>query len=252
MGQSRNRLQRMISDHPFCAFCGGDAPTTSVEHMPSRILFDSKQRPKGMEFPSCGDCQESTRKAELVVALLSRLYPEPETQRQREEIREIMRSAEHNNRGLLAEMKTDQLETLQQLGSRAFALPTWHFLDVSGPIAKTAIHLFARKLALAFHYDLTGEIVPKGARLFVDQYSNFHALTEGMPTEMMDYLGNEKTLRMGRQHVFEQFSWQSAQVVDGSMTAHMAYFRKSMALLLVVYPDVGDLSEEGLEYTIVV
>lgn len=142
MGQSRRRLERLIAIHPFCAFCSGERPTTSVEHMPSRILFDAKQRPRGLEFPCCHECQNSTRKAEQVVAVISRVYPDPISDQQRAEMREALRAAEYNNPGLLVEMHVDQLGVLQRLANQAFSLPTWDFLNLGGPICQRAIKLF--------------------------------------------------------------------------------------------------------------
>jgi hypothetical protein len=69
-----------------------------------------------------------------------------------------------------------------------------------------------------------------------------------MPTDMMEMLGMERTLRMGLQEVGEQFSYQSRQVSDGDFTGHMVYFRDSVAFFLAVYPDVSEVPPEGLQH----
>lgn len=252
MGQSRSRLASLIAKHPFCAFCSGERPTASVEHMPSRILFDAKQRPKGLEFPSCVECQNSTRKAEQVVAVISRLYPDPVSEQQRADVREAFRAAEYNNPGLLAEMHVDQVGVLQRLASQAFALPTWDFLNLGGPICQRAIKLFGQKLAKALHFELTRYPLPRGAGIYVQHYSNFHAFTGEMPQQLMEVLGAEKSLVMGRQQAWGQFSYQSQQVIDGTITAHMAFFRQALSLLMVVYPDPNDIGENGAAFVDIV
>lgn len=247
MGASKNRLSRMKQKFPMCAFCCGEGVTTSVEHMPSRVLFDLKQRPKGLEFPSCQSCQDSTRKNELVVAMLSRIYPDPRTTQARHEMREILRSVRTNFPGLLEAMRVDQVGVLSRLGDKAFKLPEWNFLSTGGAQVQGAINGFGLKLAKALHLELTGRIVPRGAGIFVEQFSNFNALTEAMPHDLMDAIGNEKTLQMGKQNAWDTFSYQSANVVDGAQTVHFAYFRQSFSLLMCVYPDPAEIPDEGRE-----
>ncbi len=250
MGQSHNRLKQMKSDHPVCIFCAGAAATTSVEHMPSRILFDGKWRPKGLEFPSCETCQNSTRRAEPIMGLITRLFPAPENKTQIEDFRALARSAERNNPGILTEMKADQLSILNRIGIAAFKLPNWNFLSLGGPIVTTALDAFSRKMAMALHFELTKNFVPQGARLFVQQYSNFDAIVDGFPGDMMDFLGPGRTLQMGQKHVSEQFAYRSAEVEESSITIHMVFYRQALATLLIVYPDTKDLTKEDMDHTV--
>lgn len=245
MGASKQRLARMIAAHPHCIFCGGANPTTSVEHMPSRTLFDNKLRPKGLEFPSCQECQNSTRREELLISMLSRMYPDAATAEARAETRSIIAAALHNFPGLGSETLPDQLPILERLGIKANHLPTWNFLDLGGPTCTEAIEKFAIKLAKALHFELTGEIVPSGAAIFYHRYSNLDAMTGGMPDDLMEALGDEKMLAMGKLNSLGTFSYQSATIPDTKQTAHMAYFRQSFALLLRVYPDVAEVEEHA-------
>jgi len=57
--------------------------------------------------------------------------------------------------------------------------------------------------------------------------------------------GAEKSLVMGRQQAWGQFSYQSQQVVDGTITAHMAFFRQALSILMVAYPDPSEIGENG-------
>ncbi|WP_245506189.1 hypothetical protein [Rhizobium leguminosarum] len=234
-------LAKILQRSPFCVFCGGQSSATTVEHMPSRVIFDGKQRPRGMEFPSCEACQQMTRKAELVIGLLSRIYPDPTVSMHKDEIRELFRSVSRNIPGLLQEMYVDQLPVLVRLGANAFKLPSWDFLDFGGPIISQAIDLFGFKLGAALHFELTGRIVPAGGGVWVNQYSNADAHIGELPDEILHLLGPGYTLRMGRQNVEKQFRYQSAQVQDIDMTVHFAVFREAFALLMVVYTD-GELA----------
>jgi hypothetical protein len=234
------RHEHLKRENPFCIFCGGTSPTTSVEHMPSRILFDGKQRPKGLEFPSCQECQDSTRREELVVAMFSRNYPDAITAQARREGQKIIRSVRQRFPELFHEMRIDQLSVLRELGEAAKSLPTWNFASM-GPIANTIIRRFGTKLAIALHFELTKQIVPRRAGIVVLHFTNYHAITEGMPTDLMDALGREKALVMGQQHTGATFSYQSARLSNEPTTVHMAYFRQSFSLLLAVFPNIFDV-----------
>lgn len=208
---------------------------TSVEHMPSRILFDGKDRPKGLEFASCQACQDSTRREELAIAMFSRAYPNPKTPAAQSETQKIFQNAFQNFPGLQEEIQTDQLSVLRGLGQSVTRLPSWDFISMSGPIAKAIVQKFGMKLAVALHYELTGRIVPRGAGIIVLPYTNTVAATEGMPLELKEALGVEKVLSMGRKHTTGTFSYQSQDVGEETHTVHFAYFRQAFTLLLYVH-----------------
>lgn len=240
------RHSALKRDYPHCIFCAGERPTTSVEHMPSRILFDAKQRPKGLEFPSCQKCQNSTRKEELAVAMFSRIYPDATTPAGRQEVRKIMRDAGRAFPKLLKEMEIDQLPILAELGATAHKLPAWNFVTCGGPIAREIIEKFALKLAVALHFEERKVSVPRGAGILVTHYTNYRALVDGMPIEFMDALGAEKTLVMGAKHASDTFSYQTSALEDEPTTLHMAYFRQSFALLMAVFPRFEDVPPDLL------
>ncbi|TAU50001.1 hypothetical protein ELI00_19560 [Rhizobium ruizarguesonis] len=203
--------------------------------MPSRVLFDRKHRPKGLEFSSCQPCQNTTRKAETVVAMLSRVYPDPTTKTQRDEFRKLLYAAERHNPGLVSEMETDQLGHLHRLGEVAAQLPSWNFLNVGGPICTSSVSAFAFKLGLALHYEITQQIVPKGGVVVVARFSNVDAFTGDLPKEMLGLFGPGRTLEMGKFRVAEQFEYSSIHAGRiMPISAHFATFRMSMALILFV------------------
>ncbi|MGZ2442804.1 hypothetical protein [Sinorhizobium medicae] len=224
---------------------------TSVEHMPPRSLFEGKQRPRGLEFPSCQKCQNSTRREELAVAMFSRIYPDSPTEKGRKEYQKIIRSVSRNHAGLLEEMNIDRLAVLRDIGEAANRLPTWNFLNCGGPLATTIISKFATKLAAALHFELTHEIVPRGAAIFVMHFTNYSAIVEGMPIDLLDALGVEKILAMGAQHSGGVFSYQSRRLNGEPTTIHMAYFRQSFALLLGVFPRFSDVPPQALAHIVI-
>jgi hypothetical protein len=61
-----------LESNPMCCFCGGTEVATTIEHLPARIVFPKKHRPKGLEFPACGTCNEQTRGDDSVLSVVAR------------------------------------------------------------------------------------------------------------------------------------------------------------------------------------
>ena len=246
MDQPRTFTQRLLAAQPNCIYCGGHTPATTVEHMPSRIIFDNKQRPKGLEFSACKACNDSTRKAETIIAMLSRVYPGEGDRFYQRELRKICDAAFRHHPGLVEEVNMDQVAGLKRLGDKAMQLPSWHFIHLGGPIVSNALDAFGMKLALSLHYEVTKRIVPTGGATLLTHYSNVDAFTGDLPQSVIDLFGSGRTLAMGRQEVSNQFRYSSAfDEETRSLSAHFAVFRESFAMMSVVAHDPADLPADA-------
>lgn len=70
MGERRRRREQFFREHPQCCFCGGDAPASTVDHVPNRAAFRERLAPEGFEFPACVPCQNDTRLDEIAFAFM--------------------------------------------------------------------------------------------------------------------------------------------------------------------------------------
>lgn len=178
--------------------------------------------------------------------MFSRIFPDAKTPKAQAESRKITKQTNRKFPGLFEEMYVDQLSVLNELGTGAGRLPTWNFVSCGGPIASSIIEAFAKKLSLALHFELTKEIVPRGSGIFMTHFTNYAAIVDGMPGDLMNALGKEKLLEMGRQSSADVFTYHSQRFDTEPTTIHMAYFRQSFALLMVVYPKFADVPAELL------
>src|SRR5438552_13482229 len=92
MGESKKKRGRMadVLKNATCIYCGGRNAATTVEHLPPRIMFRSKLRPQGLEFPCCVSCNSTTSTADLVAAFMGRSAPNlttPEDERDNAKLR---------------------------------------------------------------------------------------------------------------------------------------------------------------------
>jgi hypothetical protein len=87
----------------MCIYCGGVVPATTVDHMPPRIMFHGKRRPRGLEFASCQKCNEGTKHADLVASWVGRALPDYSGDDQATEYRAILAALKNNIPGILEE-----------------------------------------------------------------------------------------------------------------------------------------------------
>ena len=138
--QRRRRHQHILEDST-CIYCGGVSPATTVEHMPPRVIFWRRDRPKGLEFPSCEQCNNGTRLSDQVAGLMSRIYPNSTNSEHGEEFRRLLRAIRNNCPGLLEEMEIGP-GGQNLLRKRAPADVEGGFLRI-GPLVHSHMQVFA-------------------------------------------------------------------------------------------------------------
>src|SRR5438309_3008238 len=104
MGTGKRFHDLFLEKHPICCFCGGAARAETIDHVPPRTLFRDRRWPEGFIFPACNRCNDVTRKDELLVAMLGRMFPDAEKVEHKKEITSLMEGVNNNFPGLLASM----------------------------------------------------------------------------------------------------------------------------------------------------
>jgi hypothetical protein len=222
----------LIAEHRYCIYCGGVTPSEEVDHVPPRVMFKRKHRPKGMEFAACAECNRNASRFEMVAAIIGRISPDKDSPEWVVEWGKFLREADSNNPGLLEELQP----SLRQL-REARAIPNFEnsgALNVAGPIVQNSIRAFGAKLGLALHYHHTGRIVPNGGAVAVKWFSNHDKLTGRFPDSLLNILSARQTLKQGRFSVGDQFQFSSAVANTGQLAAYLATFNFAFATLSVV------------------
>ena len=175
MGQARTRRRSqaaLLASRPGCIYCAGAAVATTIEHMPPLAIFEGRQRPKGLEFPACAACNNGTGHADLVAAMLARVWPDAGTDVQRKDVLKIFRAIANNIPALLHEMDVGRAS--EKLARKRHNLSEdVHPLRADGPLLTRHILTFAAKLGFALHYDAKarpflplGEFKSCGSQIF--------------------------------------------------------------------------------------
>ena len=241
MGEAKQRRlafsARIREVQPFCIFCGGVHASETLEHYPPKIIFNGKHRPKGLEFGACRPCNANSGRADQIVGMLGRVYPDPQSELERDEYRRLLSAVERSAPGIIEEMEQDQLAAWRKWGIRGRA--SGGFLRVNGPIVTNAITTFGAKLGLALHYEATGRIAPIGGAVLVRWYSNLQAFAGELPEDFLNELGPGRTLRQGALSVPDQFRYASMVAEDITMSGHFAILREAFAVLMLVIEDAS-------------
>ena len=247
MGQRKARKSAFLAAHPLCCFCGGVAPSVEIDHVPARVLFHGRQWPEGYEFPACVSCNRSTRHDEQVVALLSRIYPDPSSPEEAKELRERMRAVQHNWPEILQEMQPTirQLRdaakkyNLKKPESGSYAdIPA---LAVNGPLVNKAIVGFGRKLFSALYYKHTGLILKHGGGIGIRWYTNLQIENEEIPRSLAKIVPGFPKLERSRRELGDQFFYRWGIADTNEVAVFLAIFRQSFAVLGYVSQKLSDI-----------
>jgi hypothetical protein len=214
---------------PICIYCAAN-PATTVEHMPPRIMFREKRRPKGLEFGACGDCNHGSSYADLVAAIVGRVFPDPATPEEEFEFRRLLQALDNNIPGMLEEMHLSEQAQAADLRK----LPTGFdggLLRVGGPLVTRYMRAFSLKLVAALHHEVTKEIVPAAGCVTARWLSNFERVTGAFPDTVFDHLLPPQTLAQGSFEVSDQFQYSWRTTEGGTAGVYFASFRFAFAIV---------------------
>jgi hypothetical protein len=209
------------------------------------MMFLGKQRPKGLEFPCCEQCNGGTSHADLVASLLGRTYPDQTGTQGERDVRKLFEAVKNNIPGLLEEMFIPPAS--QAIARRSIpSIPAGGAVfRANGPLVTKHMRTFAAKLGFAMHYEAFGERVPDKGAVFPMWFSNAQAARGELPMEIIERLPPKQTLRQGRKEVSDQFEYSSLIVEDGRHSIAYAVFRNSCAIFAVTAVDESEVLAAG-------
>jgi len=195
MGEAKQKLRAhaaILADAPGCIYCAGENVATTIEHMPPISVFEGRQRPKGLEFPACQQCNNGTRLSDLVAAMLSRAWPNPTTYVQTGDAKRLFNAVANNLPDVLWEMDIGRAG--EKLARKRNNIPAdAHPLRMDGPLLTAHLETFAAKMGFALHYELRGAPVPALGGIKPMWFSNLQALNGQIPDILFQMLPSPST-----------------------------------------------------------
>jgi hypothetical protein len=239
MGEAARRKRShkaLLKEKPFCVLCGGVKAATRIEHCPPIMMFRGRQRPNGLVFPSCKQCNSKTRQSDQVALLVGRFYPDPATDVDKADVKKLLQAVANNVPALLQEMYLRDAE--QEVRLEGISMPSGAgVLRADGPILSSYMLTFAAKLGLALHFELHQEPVPISGGVHPFWFSNVQAAKGEIPEELLATLPALRTMTQGKKHVADQFQYSWATTEEREDTLLYAVFRQSFAVAAITAKD---------------
>lgn len=155
------KAKDFIKIHPRCCFCGGTTAATTITHLPARIIFPRRHRPKRLEFPACATCNAQTRGDDSILAIVARALGS-----MRSRIPLIDEATLANAVGTaqisFPGFKLADRQDLQHVND---GLRKVRAFDVDHPIVHLCLCRLAAKFSLATFYQLTQGIADQTYRI---------------------------------------------------------------------------------------
>ncbi len=239
--------KQFLAEHPHCCFCGGQAKSAEPDHIPSRALFENRQWPEGFVFPACELCNRVSRHDEQVVALISRLYPDANSETREREFRERVRAVAYNYPEVIQEMKLSVRHARNAIKKYQLELPSgtssadFPAVFAGGPLVNSAVTTFARKLFCALYYKHTQAILPPTAGIAIKWFTNIQVETGAIPAALVEVLGRLPELVRCNTSLHDQFFYRYVTSDCRRLAAFLVFFRQSFAILGYVNVDADDL-----------
>jgi hypothetical protein len=244
MGESKQRqlARAELLANKNCIFCGGDKAASQMDHVPPKIIFVSKDRPKGLEFPSCSVCNQGTRHIDQIVAFVSRITLDKFSIDEDKDFSRLRKAIKNNYPNLVNELQLKRMGAVERKRVKR-QFPEVADIELeAGPIMTSALGKFGAKHGFALHYELTERIVPRQGAASVLWFTNKSVFSGEFPTEALKLFPPLQSIRQGLKNSKGQFDYASI-VVNPNGTAHLVRFRTSFVMLILVAEDRELLSK---------
>lgn len=240
--QKQQRHRRIIQAARGCIYCAGRRRAEQVDHMPPRMMFRLNQRPKGLEFPSCGPCNQGTSRLDVAAAFMARTFPGIATSVDSAEWDKVMREVHRVAPDLLREMWIPPHEMRQAMWSEGVFDRNLAAFRADGPILGAYMQAFAAKIGFALHYAATGTFVRPEGRVQVRWFTSLEVNGGRLPPSLLASIGAPRVMQQGKitsQGNFE-YGW-GTYLESREVPLYYAKVREAFAVAAFVVPDEGSL-----------
>lgn len=227
--RTRSRAEVMAED-ANCVYCGN--PADSQEHMPPIVMFKGRDRPGGMEFATCANCNRGTSAADSVAAFLAKIsFDTNEDDWQFKE--NILQRAMLNEiaPGFLDELfdANRAKDVLRQTPSGVIIKQK--AITADGPLTRAYVSVFATKVGMALFRELTGKALPSEGGIEAWYYLNA-GLSQEAAESILSIMPGTADLSAGRKRSGKQFAYRFN--TDGkSIVAGLASFHNNLHVVFL-------------------
>lgn len=141
--------------------------------MPPRSIFGPGQRPSGLEFASCEDCNHVSRASDAAASFFARVAPDHETDEQElRKAQSLLSTLTQIAPDFVRELFDPSKEETILAKGRSQLFGRMHRLTLDGPATTALMQAFGAKLGMALFREHTGSALPPDGRVYVQHYFN--------------------------------------------------------------------------------
>lgn len=242
--QKRQRHSRIMQRAQGCIYCAGQRRAEQVDHMPPRMMFRLSQRPRGLEFPSCGPCNQGTSRLDVAAAFMARTFPAIDTEADSAEWNKVMREVERVAPDLLREMWMPPHEMRLAMWNEGIFDSNLAAFRANGPIMGAYMQAFAAKVGFALHYEATQNFVPPDGRVQVRWFTSAEVYGGRLPASLFASIGAPRLMQQGKitSHGNFEYGW-GTYVERRDVQLYYARVREAFTVAAFVVP-----AEESLPF----
>lgn len=249
MGAGTRYRKKFLAQHAKCAFCGGRADATTIEHCPPRAMFQFRKWPEGFEFPACHACNLSTNDDDLLVAMLARMDPIEEKGNRDGSQVGLMRAVNNQFPGLIQKMMPTANEARRHNRELGVVPVEGQTQQEVGSVKvpdefHRAVCVLARKLAKGIYYREVGTPFPEDGCLLLNWFTNADLLRDGKYVVfeiLKDLSGPVLPLRRGETLLNDQFEYKLSLSSNEDVFVLQASFGKAFGLVVFASTTPGHL-----------
>lgn len=252
MGAAKKHRRAFLAGNPTCAFCGGNASATTIEHCPPRAMFQYRHWPEGFEFPACESCNAGSRREDAIFALIARLDPFDGQGDRDGTMQGLMRRVYAQDPEVLRKMIPTANEA-RRLNREAGLRPGPGQTHRDLGIAKVpdelhrAVCAVARKLAKGIFYRETTTIFPADGCILMNWFTNADMTEDGVyPVfdTLKNFAGETPPLKRAGKYLHEQFEYKLTLWRErGNEFALQAKFGRALGFAIFASPVRGRLEK---------
>jgi hypothetical protein len=173
--------------------------------MPPLSMFRARQRPSGLEFANCAECNGGTSGADVVASFFARIRPDNDVEHwQVKEIQQLKASLERKAPGVAHELfREEKNEKILRQTPGGILVPAVQ-VRADGPLLQSYMTVFTSKMGMALYREHVGEPLPLTGCVHSHWYLNA-GLAQNAADTMLRILPLGSGLRQGAFHVDDQF-----------------------------------------------
>lgn len=242
----KTATNRLLAQHPFCCFCGGETVATTREHYPPKALFDNSHRPDQLVAPACNPCNDVSRNADLVTAIVARWRFSELEETEAADIKKLIQRLRYQAPNIGREWLemssgTGQKRARRHLQNNGVPVSFESGYVSVGQETIPQLNLFSHKIALAMYFDATKTPLPLSGVVFAQFSTKEDVIANGIPDEVKAHLGAPQSLKQGQWDTRLHFEFRTALSDDHNVFQVFARLRYGLFVhgTIVVHPELS-------------